>query len=297
MSLLKRIYRVRGVILFVAVVLCLLGMLRQLLPRGGVIESAFLLLPWLGIVGFLTALLVTVLATTLHPARESISVVSPVLGRWLGMNSPVDKVPSHGVRAYGQAYAIDLVYEPVGRERPAFGVGPAMRSPEDYPAFGQPVRAMVDGEVVGVLDTLRDHRARSNTGGIVYMMLEGAVRELAGPRFIIGNHVTIRSDDGVFALVAHLKNGSARVNVGDRVRAGQEIAECGNSGNSSEPHVHAQLMDRRSAWTGQGVPFSFTDVRIGDSEQLQNSLPGNLQHVTIDPSTSASVQPTKTSKE
>lgn len=297
MSLLMRIYRVRGVILLVAVALCLLGTLRQLLPRGGMIESTLLLLPWLGIVGFLTAMLVNVLAARLLPTHESISVVSPVSGRWLGMNSPIDKVPSHGIRAYGQAYAIDLVYEPVGQERPTFGAGPAMRSPEEYPAFGQPVRAMVDGEVVGVLDTLRDHRARSNTGGIVYMMIEGAIRELAGPRFIIGNHVTIRSDDGVFAVVAHLKNGSALVNVGDRVRAGQEIAECGNSGNSSEPHVHAQLMDRRSAWTGQGVPFSFVDVRIGDTEQLQNALPGNLQHVTIDLPTSAPVEPSQTSRE
>lgn len=297
MSFLIRIYRVRGVILLVAVALCLLGTLRRLLPRGGVIESTFLVLPWLGIAGLLATTLVAMLAARLLPVHESISVVSPVTGRWLGMNSPVNKVPSHGVRSYGQAYAIDLVYEPVGQERPAFGTGPAMRSPEEYPAFGQPVRAMVDGEVVGVLDTLRDHRARSNTSGIVYMMIEGAIRELAGPKFIIGNHVTIRSDDGVFAVVAHLKNGSALVNVGDRVCAGQEIAECGNSGNSSEPHVHAQLMDRRSAWTGQGVPLSFVDVRIGDTGQLQNTLPGNLQHVTIDPPTSTPAQPNKTSRE
>ncbi|UTT38674.1 M23 family metallopeptidase [Glutamicibacter mishrai] len=261
------------------------------------IEATFLVLSWLGIAGLLIAVLVAMPAARLLPEYGSISVVSPVAGRWLGMNSPVDKVPSHGVRAYGQAYAIDLVYEPVGKKRPAFGEGPAMRSPEEYPAFGQPVRAMVDGEVVAVLDTLRDHRARSSMSGIVYMMIEGAIRELAGPKFIIGNHVTIRSDDGVFAVVAHIKNGSAFVNVGDRVRAGQEIAECGNSGNSSEPHVHAQLMDRRSAWTGQGVPFSFVDVRIGDTEQLQNALPGNLQHVTIDMPASVPARPAKPSKE
>lgn len=297
MRLLLRIYRVRGVILLIAVALCLMGALRRFLPEGEVIEATFLVLSWLGIAGLLIAVLVAMPAARLLPEYGSISVVSPVTGRWLGMNSPVDKVPSHGVRAYGQAYAIDLVYEPVGKKRPAFGEGPAMRSPEEYPAFGQPVRAMVDGEVVAVLDTLHDHRARSSMSGIVYMMIEGAIRELAGPKFIIGNHVTIRSDDGVFAVVAHIKNGSALVNVGDRVRAGQEIAECGNSGNSSEPHVHAQLMDRRSAWTGQGVPFSFVDVRIGDTEQLQNAVPGNFQHVTIDMPTSVPARPAKPSKE
>lgn len=290
MRLLLRIYRVRGVILLIAVALCLLGALRRLLPNGEVIEATFLVLPWLGIAGISLALLMAMLAARLLPVRESISVVSPVTGRWLGMNSPVDKVPSHGVRAYGQAYAIDLVYEPVSQERPAFGVGPAMRPPDEYPAFGQPVRAMVEGQVVSVLDTLRDHRARSSMLGILYMLIEGAVRELVGPRFIIGNHVTIRGDSGVFAVVAHLKKSSALVSVGDRVFAGQVIAECGNSGNTSEPHVHAQLMDRHSSWTGQGIPFSFVDVRIGDAEQLENALPANLQYVTIDLPRSGSAQ-------
>lgn len=297
MALLVWIYRVRGVVLLTAVALCLLGAFRRFLPRDGALESIALVLPWLGIVGIVLAMLPTLLAARFLPEREPISVVSPVTGRWLGMNSPVDKVPSHGVRAYGQAYAIDLVNEPMGQERPVFGTGPAMRLPEEYPAFGQPVRAMVDGEVVGVLDSLRDHRARSNMRGVVYMMLEGAVRELGGPRFIVGNHVTIRSDDGVFAVVAHLKNGSAGVKVGDRVCAGQEIAECGNSGNSSEPHVHAQLMDRRSFWTGQGVAFSFKDVRIGEAEEPQNTLPANQQHVTIDLQMSAPVQRAQNSKD
>ena len=120
--------------------------------------------------------------------------------------------------------------------------------------------------------------------------------ELGGPSFIVGNHVTIRSDDGVFAVSVHLKNGSASVKVGDRVCAGREIAECGNSGSSSEPHVHAQLMDRRSFWTGQGVAFSFKDVRIGEAEEPQNTLPANQQHVTIDLQVAAPVQRAKTRK-
>ncbi|ANE03659.1 metalloendopeptidase [Corynebacterium crudilactis] len=293
MNFLIRLYRVRGVILFVAIVLCLLGAFRRFIPQSEALDMIFLGLPWLGITGMLIAMLVAVLVPKWLPVSETISIVPPVDGRWLGMNSPVNKVPSHGVRAYGQSYAIDLVYEPVDQKRPTFGVGPVMRRPEDYPAFGQPVRAMIDGQVVSVLDALRDHRARSGTLSVLYMLVEGALRELAGPKFIIGNHVTIRSDDGVFAVVAHLKSGSALVAVGDRVHAGQVIAECGNSGNSSEPHVHVQLMDRRSFWTGQGVPFVFADVQIGDADLLQNALPGNLQHVKI----LALQQPSKNSKE
>lgn len=141
-------------------------------------------------------------------------------------------MPSHGVRAYGQAYALDLVYEPSDADRPEFGTGEAMRMPQEYPAFGQPVHAMFDGVVVRALNS-------SSWPSIIYMMLEGAVRELGGPRFKVGNHVILRGDDGIYALVAHLMRGSILVKEGDQVLAGQTIARCGNSGNSSEPHVHA----------------------------------------------------------
>lgn len=280
MGAVMKVYRVRGPILCLSVLLCLAGTVRRYLPDG-ILDSVFAIFPLLGIVGILAVLATIPLAVKRLPKHESITVVPPVTGRWLGMNSPVDKVPSHGIRAYGQAYAIDLVYEPLDRERPVFGTGPAMRGAVEYPAFGQPVRAMVDGVVVRASDPLRDHRARSAWLGVIYMMVEGAVRELGGPRFIIGNHVTIYGDDGIYALVAHLQKDSVVVVEGDRVCAGQVIAACGNSGNTSEPHVHAQLMDRVSAWTGQGVPFAFAGVKIGELEELHDALPGSNQHMTV----------------
>ncbi|MFN2494650.1 MAG: M23 family metallopeptidase [Pseudonocardiaceae bacterium] len=51
--------------------------------------------------------------------------------------------------------------------------------------------------------------------------------------------------------------GSARVDAGNRVRAGQQIAECGNSGNSSEPHLHIQLMDHAQPLIAAGPPMEF----------------------------------------
>lgn len=275
-------YRFRTYVLYISIALCFLGLVRLLVPANGMLDDVFAALPGLGVLGMLAVLVTTLLATKRLPTREAVTVTSPVTGRWLGVNSPVDKVPSHGVRAYGQAYAIDLVYEPADRGRPSFGSGPALRDPKEYPAFGQPVRAMVDGIVVKTSDSLRDHRARSNWLSLLYMMMEGAVRELGGPQFIIGNHVTIRTDDGTYALVAHLRKGSVLVSTGDRVRVGQVIAACGNSGNTSEPHVHAQLMDRPSTWTGQGIPFVFANAQIGESGELHDALPGNNEHVTID---------------
>lgn len=97
---------------------------------------------------------------------------------------------------------------------------------------------------------------------------------------MVGNHVTIRSDDGVYATVAHLRRGSLTVKVGDRVSAGSIIGQCGNSGNTSEPHVHAQLMDRVSLWIAQGLPMAFADITLDDEKESADTLPANDQHMT-----------------
>ena len=274
------LYRVRTPLLIGSAVTILAGTLLTLLLPPGTVASVIALLPLVGVLGMLAAFLVVLPASRHLQVGEPVVVHSPVVGRWAALNSPATKVPSHGVRAYGQAYAIDLVHEPLDQARPEFGSGAAMRHVTDYPAFGQEVRAMVDGVVVTAHDRQRDHRARSSMAAVVYMMAEGMLRELGGPRFIIGNHVVIRSDDGVFALVAHLQRGSVAVHEGERVRAGQRIGACGNSGNSSEPHVHAHLMDRRSAWTGQGLPIAFADVAVEDAAPGVG-LPGNGERMTV----------------
>lgn len=64
---------------------------------------------------------------------------------------------------------------------------------------------------------------------------------------------------GGTAYRAHLERNSVTVRPGDRVEAGVQIARCGNSGNSSEPHLHFQIMDRPWPTFAAGLPFRFTD--------------------------------------
>ncbi|MCI9889428.1 M23 family metallopeptidase [Micrococcales bacterium 31B] len=153
-----------------------------------------------------------------------------------------------------------------------------MRPPSDYPAFGEPVMAMIDGTVVRASGWRRDHRSRSSLLTVVYMMVEGALRELGGPGFIVGNHVVIRGADGTHAVVAHLQRGSVAVRRGESVRAGEVIGRCGNSGNSSEPHVHAHLMDRASFMFAVGLPMAFRGITLDD--EVVDGLPRNEQHLT-----------------
>lgn len=194
---------------------------------------------------------------------------SPVVGRWRAMNGPATRVPSHGTHLLGQTYAIDLVHEPQPGARPRFGGGHPVRAIDAYPAFGQPAFSPVAGRVVATRHSARDHRARSNLLGVAFMFVESAILSLRGPAGILGNHVVIEVEDGGrWVTLAHLRRGSVTVRPGDRVAAGQPVGQVGNSGNSSEPHVHLQVTDDPRPWLGLGVPFVFTDVIISDALEL-----------------------------
>lgn len=188
---------------------------------------------------------------------------APVMGRWVAINSPATRVPSHGVRTLGQAFAIDILR--ASDSPPASTPGWEWRQadPQDFPSFGEPVLAAASGTVIAVHDGRRDHRARNTWPGLIYMMtLEAFVRSLAGHNAIIGNHVILDHGDGTFSLYAHLKHRSAAVHNGQTVEAGDPLGAVGNTGNSSEPHLHFQLMDRPRAAMAAGLPFRWSPLVI-----------------------------------
>jgi murein DD-endopeptidase MepM/ murein hydrolase activator NlpD len=229
-----------------------------------VLLDAFVLdVPW--IVGFAVLLGVLALAFVRPPrsTRPPVPVAAPVRGRWVALNSPGTMVPSHGIRAYGQAYAIDIL-QPGERH---VGWGLRTRAPQTYACFGQDVHAVADGTVVAVDDTMRDHRARDTWWALVYMMtVEAGARELLGARRILGNHVVIEHDPATFSVYAHLRRGSALVRPGDRVVAGEPLAAVGNSGNTSEPHLHFQLMDRARPTAAAGIPFLWEGLTMSPDD-------------------------------
>ncbi|MGW4051615.1 M23 family metallopeptidase [Streptomyces sp. NPDC004779] len=221
-------------------------------------------LPFLAAAALGTGLSVTARRAAAGVPREPVEVGPPVTGVWAALNSPADRVPSHGTRAYGQAYAIDIVAEDPDRPRPAFAaLAPLARRPDAYPAFGAPLLAVADGTVVHAEDRQRDHLGRASLPALAYLLLvESAARSLAGPRRVTGNHLVLDLGNGTYAAYAHLRRGSLRVRPGDRVTAGQPLAACGNSGNSTEPHVHFQLMDGPDLDTARGVPFTWRGVGV-----------------------------------
>ncbi|MGW5867535.1 M23 family metallopeptidase [Streptomyces sp. NPDC055239] len=196
--------------------------------------------------------------------RAAEEIAPPVTGRWSALNSPADKVPSHGTHSFGQTYAIDIVAEPDSEARPAFAwLWPIVRRNNAFPAFGAPLLAVADATVVHAEDGQRDHLSRNSLAALAYLMIvEAIVRSLGGARRIVGNHIVLDLGDGTYAMYAHVQRGSLAVRAGDKVEAGQVMARCGNSGNSTEPHVHFQLMDGPDLDTARGVPFRWSGVGV-----------------------------------
>jgi hypothetical protein len=117
---------------------------------------------------------------------------------------------------------------------------------ESYFAFDQDVLAPAEGVVVAAVDGIPDNEP------------VGEVNETQPA----GNMVTIKLSNGEFSTIAHLKNGSVKVKAGDTVAAGQLIGKCGNSGNSTEPHIHFQVSAPSGAVNMSTIPISFkNDIR------------------------------------
>jgi len=95
--------------------------------------------------------------------------------------------------------------------------------------------------------------------------------------------VIVERAGGGFVVLAHLRAGSVRVAVGEDVAAGRQVGECGNSGNSTQPHVHLQVMDTADPLTARGVPLSFRDYRAwprgGSPVVVDEGVPGESEVV------------------
>ncbi|MFI5665073.1 M23 family metallopeptidase [Streptomyces sp. NPDC051684] len=198
-------------------------------------------------------------------APAPVEVAPPVAGRWSALNSPADKVPSHGTHNLAQTYAIDIVAEPEGGpSRPApVWFWPVAHRNRDYPAFGAHLYAVADATVVHAEHDQRDHLSRSSLAGVLYFwLIEGVCRTLGGSRRVVGNHIILDLGEGAYAVYAHVQRGSLDVMAGDKVVAGQLLGRCGNSGNSTQPHLHFQLMDGPDFDTARGVPFSWRDIGV-----------------------------------
>ena len=132
---------------------------------------------------------------------------------------------------------------------------------EDYFCWGRPVLAPADGTVLETSDGLPD-----NVPGVA---------DSAHPA---GNYVTLLLGNGEYAVLAHLRGGSLRIKAGDAVVAGAEVAQCGNSGDSSEPHLAFYLQDGPTIGNASGLPAFFIEY-YADGKPVSRGWPVRGENV------------------
>ncbi|MFE5212661.1 M23 family metallopeptidase [Streptomyces sp. NPDC056600] len=185
----------------------------------------------------------------------------PFTGLWRVENSPARRVPSHGTDLFGSRYAIDFTGVD-DRHRTAHHLGwralLATERPESFHSFGRPILAPAASTVVMTHDGEPDHEARRSQPALIAYAVRQAGRVRQGIPAVAGNHVVIALPErGLFVALVHFRRGTLRVTPGQEIAEGQQLAECGNSGNSTQPHVHVHVMDATDLSIARGVPFVF----------------------------------------
>lgn len=174
------------------------------------------------------------------PERNTVALRPPFRGAWLTFWGGDTREQNAHLDHPNQRGAFDFLgVGPDGKT--ARGEG---RSNEDFYAFGREVLAPADGEVTDVLSGVRDNAP-------------GSMNQYSA----LGNAVVIRHSEQEYSVLAHLKLDSARVKRGDKVLAGQVVGLCGNSGNSSEPHLHYHLQNTPVIQDGTGIKVFFSGVK------------------------------------
>lgn len=188
---------------------------------------------------------------------------SPVDGRWFVWAS--GDAEHHHRWVVSSEYALDLVR--LGADMRSYsGDGTRLRQ---YRTFGQPVRAAADGVVVAVRNDIIDNEGMLRQAGESFEAYQARVAEgqqailLSGGGFAAaaGNYVLIAHAGGEHSLYAHMRQGSVRVRTGQRVAVGEQIGEAGHSGNSTEPHLHFQVIDGPDLNSARGLPVIFEGLR------------------------------------
>jgi murein DD-endopeptidase len=197
--------------------------------------------------------------------RAPVVVISPPLRgeNWVAGNGPSNTsqhrrafIPIEGRAYISQRFAIDWVeLNPDGKTYQGDST-----DNKNYRAYGTEIHAVADGVVTQTKDGIPQNIP--NKPPVVPITLET----------IGGNYVIMEIGNGLYAFYAHMQPGSLRVKVGDKVRRAQVLGLLGNSGNSTEPHLHFHICNANSELGCEGLPYAFAEYELeGKGESWKSS--------------------------
>lgn len=197
---------------------------------------------------------------SLHPVSYPVSLTTfrlPFDGLWYVAWGGLDELHNIHVKAPSQQFAYDFVI---------WQDGATCRNDctqnDDYYVFGQPVLAPAAGEVVAAAGDQTD-------------VAPGNVIGKTDP----GNYVSLKVAEREYFFIAHLQQNSITVKPGELVKAGQIIGRVGNSGNTSEPHLHIQLQDSpQFSVRATSLPLYFSNY-LANGEPVEKGIPEGSQFI------------------
>ena len=166
----------------------------------------------------------------------------PFKGEWTVVWGGRTIEQNYHARTRDQRFALDLLMKKDGKTHAGDGA-----KLTDYYCYGQPVLSPAAGRIVWMRDSLPDNQP----GG----------SDRKNPT---GNCVIVDHGNQEYSLLAHMQPNSLRFKLGDPVNAGDVIGLCGNSGNTSEPHIHYHLQDGPVFHEADGLPPKFYDLFVND---------------------------------
>lgn len=186
------------------------------------------------------------------PKKQLTQLSLPFKGKWLIFWGGDTKKLNHHHEVPAQKYAFDILgVDEKGETHHGDGT-----KNEDYFCFGRELLAPADGVVIEAIDGVRD-----NTPGSM------------NPYCLVGNCVVIQHRTNEFSVLAHFQRGTVAVKAGEQVKRGQLLGKCGNSGNSSEPHLHFQVQDSGIFQDAVGIKCAFDKVTLRDGTTKSNYSP------------------------
>lgn len=182
--------------------------------------------------------------------RNISKMVLPFSGEWFVFWGGDTKEQNYHVSTKSQKNAFDImIMDENGKSYKTDG-----RTNDDYYAFCQPLKAPCDGEVVLAVDGVKDN-------------IPGEMNTM----FVTGNTAVIKTSNNEYLLFAHFKQYSIKVKQGDKVKQGQLIGLCGNSGNSSEPHLHFHIQNKENMTDATGIKCFFEKLLVNGEEKTDYS--------------------------
>lgn len=173
--------------------------------------------------------------------RNTTKLILPFKDEWTITWGGDTKELNYHVESEAQKNAFDIVItNDKGKSYKTDG-----KTNEDYYAFGKELIAPCDGDIVLVVDGVKD-----NIPGVL------------NPMYVPGNTVVIKTPNNEYLFFAHFKQHSIIVKQGQKVKQGQLLGLCGNSGNSSEAHLHFHIQNVEDMNSATGVKCYFDKIKV-----------------------------------